>query len=346
MDERALLQALSDGPVSGDALARRFGQTRAAVWKRVQALREAGVPIQARPGRGYTLATPLGLLDAAAIRAALPEPARAGLQTLELAWSIDSTNSELLRRGPAGLQPGRAAVLLAERQTGGRGRRGRRWVSPLAAHLYLSLARRFEGGLARLGGLSLVAGIATVEALHALGVSQARVKWPNDIVVDDGVGLCKLGGLLIEGGGEHAGPAHAVIGLGLNVRMPVLDADPDAAAIDQPWCDLAGLGAARACDRNRLAAAVIAHWLPALETFDDEGLAPFLARYAAFDVLQGRRVTLHAETGNRTAVVTGLAGDGALQVRLDSDELCSVHSGEVSVRRDPPGERRSGASRP
>ena len=329
MDERDLLRALMTGPVSGDALARRFGQTRAAVWKRVRALREAGVPIQARPGRGYMLAAPLDLLDAEAIRAALPAPLPEQLQALELAWSIDSTNSELLRRPSAELEPRRVRVLLAERQTGGRGRRGRVWVSPLAAHLYLSLSRRFEGGLARLGGLSLVAGIATVEALHALGVRQARLKWPNDIVVEDRDGLRKLGGLLVEGGGEHAGPAHAVIGLGLNVRMP---ADEVATSIGQPWCDLAGLAADRACDRNRLAATLLAHWLPALTTFDAEGLAPFLPRYAALDVLQGRPVTLHAETGSRAATVTGLAADGALQVRLASGETCNVHSGEVSVR--------------
>lgn len=339
MDERALLQALMDGPVSGGALARRFGQTRAAVWKRVRALREAGVPILARPGRGYALAAPLDLLDAEAIRAAVPPPLRPGLQALEVAWSIDSTNSELLRRPAARLATGRLEVLMAERQTGGRGRRGRTWVSPLAAHLYLSAARRFEGGLARLGGLSLVAGIATVEALHALGVRQARLKWPNDIVVEDATGLRKLGGLLVEGGGEHAGPAHAVIGLGLNVRMPGPDAAPAATAIDQPWCDLAGLAGAGeegACDRNRLAAALLAQWLPALAKFDAEGLAPFLDRYAALDVLQGRPVTLHAASGTRAAQVTGLAADGALQVRLDSGETCNVHSGEVSVRRDAP----------
>src|SRR5690606_1924863 len=145
--ERALLQRLLAGPVSGDRLARENGETRAAVWKRIQGLREAGVAIEARAGRGYTLAQPLDLLDADAIAIAMPGAARARLAGLEVAWSLDSTGSELLRR-PA---PGEGvAVLLAERQTGGRGRRGRTWASPLAANLYLSLARRFDGGLARL----------------------------------------------------------------------------------------------------------------------------------------------------------------------------------------------------
>lgn len=99
-DERALLQRLAQGPVSGDALAREAGLTRAAVWKRIEALREAGVEIAAVPGRGYRLAQPLDLLDAEAIRAGLGAAARAELAGLEVAWALDSTNAALLRRPP------------------------------------------------------------------------------------------------------------------------------------------------------------------------------------------------------------------------------------------------------
>ena len=195
--ERNLLQRLAAGPVSGAELARETGLTRAAMWKRIEALREAGVDIEARPGQGYALARVSDWLDAKTIRAALPGPLQAGLAGLEVAWSLDSTNSELLRRST----PMRGVdALLAERQTGGRGRRGRAWASPLGAHVYLSLARQFGGGLARLGGLSLVAGVAVAEALHALGFVQVGLKWPNDIVVAAPDGLRKLGGLLVEGG--------------------------------------------------------------------------------------------------------------------------------------------------
>lgn len=329
MDERALLQRLIAGPASGDALARASGQTRAAVWKRIEALREAGVAIEAKPGRGYALSQPLDLLDAEAIAAALPASERARLAQIEVAWSLDSTNSELLRRtAPAQ----GAAVLLAERQTGGRGRRGREWASPLAAHLYLSLSRHFGGGLARLGGLSLVAGIAAVEALHGLGYEGVRLKWPNDLVVLGPQGLRKLGGLLIEGGGEHAGPARAVIGLGLNVRMPAAA----AAAIDQPWCDLSSLGDGVAPARDAVAAAVLARLLPALDEFDGAGLAPFLPRYAALDALAGTAVAVLGGNGQRQdGVALGLADDGALRLRLDDGTIQNFHAGEVSVRRMP-----------
>lgn len=326
MDDRALLQHLIAGPATGDALASAAGQTRAAVWKRIEALREAGVAIEAKPGRGYALSQPLDLLDAEAIVAALSAPTRARLAALEVAWSIDSTNSELLRR-PTPAQG--VAVLLAERQTGGRGRRGRVWASPLAAHLYLSLSRSFGGGLARLGGLSLVAGIAAVEALQGLGFGAARLKWPNDLVVLDGDGLRKLGGLLIEGGGEYAGPARAVIGLGLNVRMPAAA----AASIDQPWSDLAGLAGGRAPARDTVAAALLERLLPALDEFDVAGLAPFLDRYAAFDALAGQGISVHGADATHQGIALGLADDGALRVRLDDGEERRFHAGEVSVRR-------------
>lgn len=325
--DRALLLRLAAGPVSGDALAREAGLTRAAVWKRIEALREAGVPVDARPGRGYLLAAPVDLLDAGRIAQALPADLRPGLAALEVAWSLDSTSSELLRRGDAG--PG-VQVLFAERQTGGRGRRGRAWASPLAANLYLSVARRFEGGLARLGGLSLVAGIAVVEALHALGVAAARLKWPNDVVVAEGARLRKLGGILVEGGGEHGGPARAVVGIGLNVRMPA----QAGAGIDQPWIDLAAL-----CDpvpaRDLLAATLLAQLLPALACFDREGLAPFLPAYAVHDVLAGEAVRVHAGDGEYAGVALGLAADGALRVRLALGER-EFHAGEVSLRRGGP----------
>lgn len=332
IDERALLARLIAGPVSGDALARATGTSRAAVWKRIESLREAGVAIDARPGRGYVLAQPRELLDSDAILAALPSPARARLASVEVAWSIESSNTELLRRPAA--SDAMATALLAERQTAGRGRRGRTWASPLAAHLYLSVSRSFAGGLGRLGGLSLVAGIASVQALHELGFTRVRLKWPNDLVVPIEGALHKLGGLLVEGGGEHAGPVRAVMGLGLNVRMP----DAAAAGIDQPWCDLAQLLAGRTLpSRNTLAAATLAHWLPALDEFDAHGLDPFLPRYALVDALAMQPVDLHGASAIRSGVALGVAADGALRVRSADGQEHRIHSGEVSVRRQPAG---------
>lgn len=322
--ERALVERLQAGPATGDALAGP-GQTRASVWKRVQALRAAGLAIEAVPGRGYALAQPVDLLRAEGITARLSEATRGRLASLEVAWAIDSTNSELLRR--AGRSDDRLEVLLAERQSAGRGRRGRAWTTPLAAQVALSAARGFGGGLARLGGLSLVAGVASVEALHALGATAVQLKWPNDLVVADGAPLRKLGGLLVEGAGEHAGPARAVVGLGLNVRMP----EAAMADVDQPWTDLAHVMPV-VPTRDALAAALVTAWVEAFDAFDRDGLAPVLARYARMDALAGRTVRVHAADGGFDATACGLGEDGALRVRLADGTPRHVHAGEVSVR--------------
>ncbi|MCD9085564.1 bifunctional biotin--[acetyl-CoA-carboxylase] ligase/biotin operon repressor BirA [Stenotrophomonas sp. SY1] len=319
VDDRQLLAKLGAGALSGDALARELGLTRAAVWKRIQSLRAAGVEIHGRAGDGYRLGQPLELLDAARIKGGLPDAVQTMLASLDIDWSLASTNTELLQRS-APLRG--VAVLLAERQTGGRGRRGRHWASPLAAHIYVSLSRAFAGGLSRMGGLSLAMGVAVVEALHALGFAGAGLKWPNDVLVDGR----KLGGLLVEGGGEFAGPARAVIGLGLNVRMPVTAATD----ITQPWTDLDTLAGAPV-SRNAVVTALLSALLPALEQFEQQGLAPFLPRYAAMDVLQGRGVRVEEAGVMHEGVACGLAEDGALKVRMGEVET-HFHAGEVSVR--------------
>jgi BirA family biotin operon repressor/biotin-[acetyl-CoA-carboxylase] ligase len=320
VNDRDLLAALAAGPTSGEALAARLGISRSAVHKRIETLRELGIGVDAQAGRGYALHATCDLLDADTIRARMAEPARSLLSTLEVEWIVDSSNSVLLRR--EGVADG-AEVLLVEGQSGGRGRRGREWRSPLASNLYLSLARRYAGGLARLGGLSLAAGVAVAEALHSLDVA-VRLKWPNDLVI----GGRKLGGLLVEGGGEHAGPVRAVVGLGLNVCMP----QAVAQGIDQPWIDLATIAPAAAESRNILAATVLSGLLPALEQFDREGLAPFRERYAALDALLDRVVRVDGAGGALHGIALGLADDGGLRLRLPDGELRTVHAGEVSVR--------------
>jgi BirA family biotin operon repressor/biotin-[acetyl-CoA-carboxylase] ligase len=320
VDDRELLGKLARGPLSGDALAAELGQTRAAIWKRIQGFRMAGVAIDGRAGEGYRLAQPLELLDAEAIQHQIRPAALPGLSGLDIAWSVASTNTELLRRP---VPAHGVAVLLAERQTGGRGRRGREWTSPLAAHVYLSLSRGFAGGLSRMGGLSLAMGVAAVEALRENGFTQVGLKWPNDLDVDGH----KLGGLLVEGGGEFAGPARAVIGLGINVRMPAVA----AARVDQPWTDLESTAGGQV-SRNQVAAVVLSALLPALDEFERGGVSAFLQRYATMDVLDGKPVRIEDGGVICEGIACGLADDGALQVRVDGKQV-NFHAGEVSVRR-------------
>lgn len=319
MIDRDLLQRLCRAPASGAALARELGVTRGAVWKRIEALRAAGVGIDAHPGRGYALSRPLELLDARAIVAALSAPARAELAGLDVLFETDSTNARALQSPPP---PRGTHAWLAERQTAGRGRRGRGWVSPLAAHVYLSLSRRFEGGIAALQGLSLAAGVAAADALHALGHRGVGLKWPNDLLADGR----KLGGILVEVGGEAAGPVRAVVGLGLNVSMPA----SAARDIDQPWCDLASLSPGPV-SRQAVCVALLDALLPMLARFEREGLAPFVAGWDRHDLLAGRAVQVVEGERVFEGVALGISADGALRLRhRDGERLC--HAGETSLR--------------
>jgi BirA family transcriptional regulator, biotin operon repressor / biotin---[acetyl-CoA-carboxylase] ligase len=224
----ALLKQLAQhSEISGAELARALGISRAAVWKQIDRLRALGLQVEAQAGAGYRLAHPLQLLDATSIHRQIGAEALPLLHQLQVVNEIASTSADLLSRSSV-LQSGSA--LIAEAQTSGRGQRGRQWQSPFASGFLGSLLWRFDRGLASLGGLSLAMGVAVAEALAALDV-KVQLKWPNDIVVAGS----KLGGLLIDAGGEAQGDCHAVIGLGLNGRLP----ESVRASIEQPVTDLA-----------------------------------------------------------------------------------------------------------
>jgi BirA family biotin operon repressor/biotin-[acetyl-CoA-carboxylase] ligase len=336
MQPAQLLAALAGGEIlSGAKLAAQAGVTRAAIWKQIEVLRARGVPIEAPGTAGYRLPWPLQMLDVARIRAALPPSAAAALGALEVHWELDSTSSELQRRGNEAKD---LSVVMAETQTAGRGRRGREWLSPPGLNLYLSCHKRFDRGFAGLGGLSLAIGVIVLRALEHLGISGAGLKWPNDIIAagserpGDGMPGGKLAGILVELGGEYQGPCAAVIGIGLNLRLtPALREQAG-----QPTCDLAELAElanGMPPDRNHVAASLITALVQGLRQFEGEGFAGFVAEYARHDLLLGRPLRFSGALGAFDGVGAGVDGRGALQVRMPDDSLRVVDSADVSVRR-------------
>jgi BirA family transcriptional regulator, biotin operon repressor / biotin---[acetyl-CoA-carboxylase] ligase len=320
LDVRNLLAGLSaDKSLSGSALAAHHGVTRAAVWKQIQALRALGAPIDAAAGTGYRLRWPLELLDCASIRAQLPREQRERLAALDVHWQLDSTNSELARRAAEDTRDLR--ICLAETQTSGRGRRGRHWQSPLAGNLYLSLLKRFSCGMGALAGLSLAVGVAAVRALGAAGIEGVGLKWPNDLLADGR----KLGGILVELGGEFLGPCHAIIGIGVNLRLA-----PEQVS-DQPITDLVTLNGGNAPARNALAAGLITQMIAALDEFEGSGFAAFQSDYRRFDLLIGKALTVIDARGSHEGIGAGVDARGALLVRHAAG-VVAYDSAEVSVR--------------
>jgi BirA family biotin operon repressor/biotin-[acetyl-CoA-carboxylase] ligase len=315
-----LLRLLSDGRFySGERLGDSLGMSRAGVWKQLRNLRARGIDIHSVPGKGYRLAGPLELLDAEAIAAALPKATQRRLGCLEIHYEIDSTNSEWLRRA-AQLPDG--AVCLAETQRAGRGRLSRRWVAACGRSLCLSLLWRFGRGPDALGGLGLVVGLAVLRAVDDMGVKDAGLKWPNDVLWRD----AKLAGSLIELSGESGGAACAVIGVGANIDLP----EAAGRGIDQPWTDLAR-ARGRKVSRNRFASRLIHRLIEALARFDRDGFGAFAEEWRRRDLLYGREIAVHTLAGVETGTARGVDGGGALLVEAGG-RVGRYFAGDVSVR--------------
>lgn len=316
----ALLKILADGRFhSGEALGARLGVSRTAVWKQIQTLQQLGIECHSVSGKGYRLAQPVELLDREAILAAMQESGRGLLSTLELYPEIHSSNRHLMERLGQGLTAGHACMV--ERQLAGRGRRGRSWVSPFARNIYLSFYWRFEMSPQLLSGLGLALGTGVVRALCQLGVDDASLKWPNDVLWRGR----KLAGILLEMSGENAGPYHVVVGVGMNVNMA-----GHAADIDQPWVDLHSI-AAEPPSRNRAAGVLLSQLLQVAHQFQHSGLAPFLEEWHAADACAGREVLIHQADQCIAGRAAGVDASGAILIETDSG-LRRFHSGDVSLR--------------
>lgn len=312
-----LVKQLADGKFhSGEQLGTLLGISRAAVAKHIKALGDLGLDVFSVSGRGYALSAPLELLDEQIISQHLSSGAKP--QVLSV---TDSTNAYLkVRTG----QLAQGEACLAEAQTAGRGRQGKVWLSPFASSLYLSMHWYFAQGYQSLGGLSLAIGVAVSQVLDALGVEGCQLKWPNDIYLSKR----KLAGVLIEVEGQMGSGCHAIIGLGLNMRLPPALAN---AQISQPWIDLA-----QVCEplpaRNLLAARLLDGLYQCLGQFEAGGLAPFLAQWRARDLYLNQPICLVMGNQQIQGIGKGIDDSGALLLQ-QGDECKAYYGGEISVRR-------------
>jgi len=308
-----LISILADGEFhSGEQLGECLGMSRAAINKHIQTLRDWGVDVFTVPGKGYSLPEPIQLLSQDFISSQINQGQVAVLPV------IDSTNQYLLDRIGT-LQSGDACV--AEYQQAGRGRRGRKWFSPFGANLYLSMYWRLEQGPAAAIGLSLVIGIVMAEVLRDLGASQVRVKWPNDLYLQDR----KLAGILVELTGKTGDAAQIVIGAGINLAMRKVESD----VINQGWINLQEAGIA--IDRNTLAARLINELRAALELFEQEGLTPYLSRWEKLDNFINRPVKLIIGDKEIVGISRGIDTQGALLLEQNGATKAWM-GGEISLR--------------
>lgn len=257
------------------------------------------------------------VLDPDVLTARLP-----GL-TIDYRHCIDSTNTQLLQR----TDPIAGRLCIAELQMGGRGRRGRSWLSPYARNLAMSVGQTTDRDLADLGGLSSVIGVALARALQGLGASRVRLKWPNDVLLE---GRGKLCGILVELQRNAAGQAgrsrsDVVAGIGVNVSLTKEDRD----LIDQPVADLRDAGVA--ASRTDIACAIASEVCAALEEFEQDGFSGFIASFNELHHFHERTCQILQGEERVVGVVKGIGAQGQLLLETERGPQ-AFHGGEVSLR--------------
>ena len=313
-----ILHLLADGQFhSGEVLAQRFKVTRATIWNAVKHAESLGVEVFSVRGRGYKLPQAIELLDKNLVLAAIGEQRE--WFNVQLLDEVASTNTYLMQqKGVA-----HATCIAAHVQTKGKGRRGRTWVSQLGASLTFSLLWRFQCGAAALSGLSLAVGVALIRAFNSLGVNDAQLKWPNDVLVDGK----KLAGILIELQGDLEGPSAAVIGVGVNLNLPknVLN------SIDQPAIDLVAMSA-KSINQSELLGVILKHLADVLSAFESHGFIGLRDEWLSYHAYQNKPVRMLLPNGTDVqGVVKSVADDGILLVETALG-LQRFSAGEISLR--------------
>jgi len=323
IDQKQLMRLLNQsGANSGTALGDALGVSRVAVQKKIQTLIDNGLPIDAVPGKGYSLRDDVVLLDDKAIKQHLNQSP--SVDQLEVLQVVDSTNSYLLSQP---ILTNQARVCLAESQRSGRGRRGNDWQSAPYRNVMLSLSWGFDHWPATITGLSLAVALCVTELLNREYALDVKIKWPNDLMVANGDVYDKLGGILVDVAGESSGACNVVIGLGLNVHQPDWSADQGAAYC---WQDLYGLGVKP--DRNLLSAQLVDALIIMLHEFSVTGFGSMTDRWNALSSYAGRMVRVGDDLSAIVGKMTGVDVSGALLVQDEQGQEHQFLESTVSVR--------------
>ena len=313
-----ILHLLADGQFhSGEALAQQFKVTRATIWNAIKHAEVLGITIFSVRGRGYKLPQAVEFLDKNAVLSAIGEQQE--WFNVIILDEVTSTNTYLMQQKNVA----HATCVAAHIQTKGKGRRGRTWVSQLGASLTFSLVWRFQCGAAALSGLSLAVGVALMRTLLSLGVDQAQLKWPNDVLVEGK----KLAGILIELQGDLDGPSTAVIGVGINLNLPKALIE----AIDQATTDLNTVSG-NSINQNILLGTLLKHIAEVLSQFERLGFVGLRNEWVSYHAYHQQPVHMLLPNGTEVlGVVKNVADDGILLVETALG-LQRFSAGEISLR--------------
>jgi BirA family biotin operon repressor/biotin-[acetyl-CoA-carboxylase] ligase len=306
--------------VSGNVLAGKLGMSRVGVWMHMGRLREQGFEFEAVRSRGYRLVKRPAGLNPLLVQAHL-KPNTRQIDVLCLP-EVDSTNDEAERQ----LASGRTTpfVVLARRQTLGRGRFGRVWHSADNGNLYASFVFRPHLETGRMQTFTLWMGANLCELLANFCHIEPGIKWPNDLYFAGR----KIGGMLTEARIDADQIRDLVFGLGLNVNSPRAALPPELARQATTLADSTG----HPLDLNRLTAAIIGRVLSACEQFvEDSHRSTFADLWNRFDLLRGKPVTLVQGARRFAGIAGGIDDEGSLIIRGENGRPQRFHAGETTL---------------
>lgn len=312
-----LLRASRSDFVSGEELARTCGISRTMVWKHVKSLEREGFGIEAVPSQGYRITSVPDVLRQSDIKPGLKT--RVIGRDIHLFSEVASTNTLAMEMASAGAPEG--TVVIAEAQSGGKGRLGRKWISP-KGNLYLSVVLRPTIPTHKAPLITLMGAVATASAIRTTCALKAGIKWPNDILISGK----KVSGLLTEMSAEQDRIRHIVLGIGLNVNMEMGELPPEVRGLTTT---LAGEAGAR-IDRTALLQQIlrdIEYWY--LKFVNHE--ADILEEWKKLNLTIGNRVTVSGAGEAFEGLAQGVDHEGRLLIKLDDGTIRAVAAGDVSV---------------
>lgn len=315
-----LFQRLADGQCySGNWLGKQLQVSRTAIWKNIQQLIDLGLPIARFPQQGYQLTKTIMPLDEERIRYFLQKKSFSEALNFHLYASVNSTSQFLkeLAKSPM------IEICCAEKQTQGRGRFGRPWMSPFGENIYFSSRWQLTSCLSRLSALSLVVSLALWASLPAVIQQATRVKWPNDLLWNNK----KLAGILIEVLGETHGTTQVIIGVGLNVNT----ATQESPLSPQPWCSLYEI-TGKQFDRNQLIANLIWQLHNYIQEFLQADFRLFMDRWQQVDYLNQQWIEVSQAGGSLKGKACGVNELGQLCLKDTEGKTHYLSSGDTSLK--------------
>ena len=317
-----ILEMLFDSKnyISGEKLSRELGISRTAIWKNINRLKEEGYIIDSVTNKGYRLVNEPKALSESQLMHDLKD---FGFTYVQLDETIDSTNLEAKRKSDVVQGHG---CFVAREQTAGRGRRGRQWSSPKDSGCYVSVLLRPSIMPSDAAMITLIAGLALAKTLNKLYLTEARIKWPNDIVIQGK----KVAGILTEMSAEIECVNYLAVGIGLNVSQKAF---PDEIATIATSIEIIKGNKQIEFIRHEYIKALITEFMHNINLFYKTRDLSFMKKeYEQLCLNINGEIRIEKNNESYVGIGQGITNNGELNVRTNDGKILTVNSGEVSVR--------------